>query len=470
MTLSAERLQRLQDLIDGKQPVEPQAIPVEPEPEPVEEPAPTIIEPTAPELPEAAKAAKKKSCAPHGSATTTTQRERWSEVESILKSNFQTPDLEAFKVLLGSVAAHRVIDYKQAWLMLIAPPGSIKTVLLEALDGLPNFRTIDSLSPNTFISGKMRDPVLEKLDYLNRDSRKEKKKKKESSSLLHRIGPDGLIAIPDFSTILSMHESKRNDIFAQMRRIYDGELCREFGTDENLAEREWKGRITMLAAVTSEVDHHHRMFAALGDRFVRVRWARASGLEAMQYARRQRQELKNRLHDAVQDLLAPVFAVTKVEAPDLPDEIADRIGLLTESVCWARTHVHREQGEITDDPEAESNTRLPQQLCQVARGWTALIGETVVGEEGFDLACRTAIDCVPPNRVKMLKAIAADEALRDEFSTSSIDRVTADLRALGLLTITDTSKRLTPLAERLLYPPKSGRNNIISPFQSAKIE
>jgi hypothetical protein len=425
---------------------------------------PPLAAPPEPTITES-KAAKKKS-------TTTAQRERWSEVESILKSNFQTPDLEAFKVLLGSVAAHRILDYKQAWLMLIAPPGSIKTVLLEALEGLTNFRTIDSLSPNTFISGKMRDPMLEKLDYLKRgrDTFKDKKAKKESSSsLLHRIGKDGLIAIPDFSTILSMHETKRNDIFAQMRRIYDGELCREFGTDENLAEREWKGRITILAAVTSEVDHHHKMFSALGDRFLRVRWVRAAGLEAMQYARRQRQELKSRLHDAVQHLLAPIFAVTKVEAPDLPDELADRIGLLTESVCWARTHVHREQGEITDDPEAESNTRLPQQLCQVARGWTALMGETVVGEEGFDLACRTAIDCVPPNRVRMLKAIAADEALRDEFSTGSIDRVTADLRALGLLSITDTSKRLTPLAERLLYPPKSGRNNVISPFQGAKM-
>jgi hypothetical protein len=73
-------------------------------------------------------------------------------------------------------------------------------------------------------------------------------------------------------------------VFSQLRRIYDGHLHREFGSDENLDERDWKGRLTFLAGVTPEVDRHHKVFSALGDRFIRTRWPRAGGTDAAMMA------------------------------------------------------------------------------------------------------------------------------------------------------------------------------------------
>jgi len=67
-------------------------------------------------------------------------------------------------------------------------------------------------------------------------------------------------------------------VLADMRSIFDGFLRKEFGTTES--SREWRGRITFLVAVTSEIDRFYSVIQSLGDRFLMVRWHRADGVEA----------------------------------------------------------------------------------------------------------------------------------------------------------------------------------------------
>jgi hypothetical protein len=124
--------------------------------------------------------------------------------------------------------------------MAVAPPSTMKTELIRALDGLPRVHSIDTLTPKTFISGQIRE---EKDDGL------------PSSSLLHRIGPSGIVMCADFSTILAIKADERKAILADLRRIYDGELSKQFGTSDVVAP--WKGHITFVAAVTPAIDQHY---------------------------------------------------------------------------------------------------------------------------------------------------------------------------------------------------------------------
>jgi len=73
--------------------------------------------------------------------------------------------------------------------------------------------------------------------------------------------------LKDFTTVLSMHREKRAKILAQLREIHDGMFKRNFGTDET---KIWKGRITIIAAVTPVLDRHISIFAALGERFLQT--------------------------------------------------------------------------------------------------------------------------------------------------------------------------------------------------------
>lgn len=63
--------------------------------------------------------------------------------------------------------------------------------------------------------------------------------------------------MPDFSTVLSIEPHSRSQVLSQMRRIYDGQLRREFGIDENMEERKWH------------------------DRFLRIRWNGLAEIEPL---------------------------------------------------------------------------------------------------------------------------------------------------------------------------------------------
>jgi hypothetical protein len=151
--------------------------------------------------------------------------------------------------------------------MNVAPPGSFKTELFNALHGLEGIHLSDYLTPQTLISG-----------YVDKSG--------EPTGLLHRIGKQGVIIFPDFSTVLSMPAEKQAAILADLRRVYDGRLHKQFGTARQ-PSWEWEGRITFLAAATAGVEKYYVVFRSLGERFVIVRCDRVGGPEVAEAAIRQ---------------------------------------------------------------------------------------------------------------------------------------------------------------------------------------
>src|ERR1700691_6189263 len=301
----------------------------------------------------------------------------WAKVERLLRQDYIDPDIDAVKIICSCVAAHRIVEHPPVWAMCVAPSGSLKTAILQSLDGLPTVHFIDEVTPNTFVSGRIPERKEEE------EQRTQKlKEKPKPASLLHRIGKDGFLVAADFSTILSMDERSRAKILAQLRRIYDGHFSREFGTEENLVEREWKGRLTFITGATPDIDSHYLVFRSLGERFVQVRWPRAGGVEAGLKAMRQRKDAVRDLRAAMCDLLLPILREPSIRSPVFPADYEVRVAYLGEFVALARAQVHRSRNchELLAPPSPEGNTRLPQELAQIGRGAAVLAGRTEVTE------------------------------------------------------------------------------------------
>ena len=341
----------------------------------------------------------------------------WAAVEDVLRKHHHQPDLDAARALCGAVAAHN-LPGAPVWPMLVAPPGSMKTHLLDSFDGLKGVHLIDRVTPQTFISGQIDD---------GRNS------SSEPASLLLRIGAQGIIIYPDFSTVLSMKHDDKASVLADMRRIYDGRLRKEFGTSEKLSEREWKGRITFVVAVTPEIDQHYSVFQTLGERFVMIRWPRAGGIEAAvraidQDTKTAKDELKHAIHSLFDGLVSA--------EPELPETLKYRIAALSEIAVRGRTHVPRSgyNKEIIYVPEPESATRLAQQLAQLAKGLALLRGKTSVEDEDLRIVRRVAFDCIPPTRRKIIEALDAGAKLAGlGIPLSTLRYAKEDLTSQGLL-------------------------------------
>jgi hypothetical protein len=295
----------------------------------------------------------------------------------------------------------------------------MKTDLLESYRGLPGVHFVDEVTTNTFISGKVDEKGRER---------------KKPASWLHRIGSDGVLIAADFSTFTSNPKTLQV-ILAQLRRIYDGHFSREFGTDENMEERGWSGRLTLFAGAVPDIDGHYSLFQKLGERFARLRWPRAGGVETGLQAIKHTQQVAEDLRAVVHALMLPILAMPHA-APSITEEIGRKVADLGEFTALARTYIERDgyNRKANGIPAAEGNTRLPQQLCQIARGSALLDGRSEVTEDDYKLVWRAAFDSLPPARIAVLKAILEGKS---PFSLglpkATIDRAVEDLELSGVL-------------------------------------
>lgn len=350
---------------------------------------------------------------------------RWNAVVRVLNTHYHQPDIEAARALYASVAAHD-LDGQPVWPMAIAPPGSMKSELITALEDLPGVFLVDAVTPKTFLSGQIPD---------------ERTPTDRKASLLHRIGASGIILIPDFSTVQGMRAEERGEVLSILRKIFDGKYSKEFGTAEKVDI--WEGRITVVVGTTPEIDRTRSATQALGERFVMVRWRRA-GVDAARKAIRQNRE---KVHAELRAVVHALLTDLPAREVQIPDTYEERIVHLAEIAVRARTNVNRNSNtkEIDEEPQPESATRLAQQLCQLAKGSARLDGRDVVMQLDFDLVKRVAFDCIPPRRKEILDAAALKRPIRKQSSLTHYD--VQDLEALELLHEGELSELGTKLFE-----------------------
>jgi hypothetical protein len=132
--------------------------------------------------------------------------EAWTKIESAFRAEFHEPDMGAVRAVYAAVAAH-FLPGPTVWVFDIAPPSSGKTEKLMPLAPAVGAHIISSVTPQTFLSGKVAG----------------------DGSLLTKIGKAGIIVCKDFSQVLSMPRKTKGPILADFRDIYDGYVRKEFG-------------------------------------------------------------------------------------------------------------------------------------------------------------------------------------------------------------------------------------------------
>jgi hypothetical protein len=307
------------------------------------------------------------------------------------------------------------------WLMIVGPPGSLKTELLNLLSGLPSVCVVDTLTPNTFLSGKER--------------------KEPKASLLRRFG-EGILIIKDFSLVLSLNREARAEIFSQLRRIYDGELAKATGEGGQSAYIEWKGKIGVIAACTPAIERHWSFNGALGERFLYYRMPELSreqatlkALENQHKLGEMRKSLKEETRNLISNVSIPQIVPVSIE-------FKSKLVVLAEFVAVARAPVERDDRtrEVIDIPDPEVPTRLAQQLLQIACGHAVLMGREEVTDEDWPFVVQCAIGCIPQRRLLLLTKLSrvsepqSVKALAEALGlpTKTIERDLEDLSLVGI--------------------------------------
>lgn len=344
----------------------------------------------------------------------------FKKLNDLVEQTFLIEDKGVVKLLCASVIANR-LPFDPIWLFLVAPSGGGKTEFISALNDVIGIYPLSTVTSKTFISGF--------------------RKKGEETSLLFQI-TEGIITLKDFTSVLSLHKDERQEIMAQLREIYDGRLIKAFGTGEKV---DWKGKIGLIAGVTTTIYVVRELYAAMGERFVMYAPIMPDRMKIAERAMKNTptiKEQRDELRKAFKRYLDEEVGVP-VEYPKPDQPLMEEIMKLAEFSTRARSPVEREWKSATKEivyvhpPEAP--TRFASQLLSLATT-LRILNRGPLENEDRGIIYKIALDSITSTRRLALREMArynkvtnAGLAVKINYPTNSTRRFLEDLNALEII-------------------------------------
>jgi hypothetical protein len=356
---------------------------------------------------------------------TSSLRPKWSDVLAVYRKHIHmTQDLEdALRVICAVVLSVR-IPGPPLWMHLVAPPGGGKTLLISSVMKCLNVIMRSTLTPHSLISGFVKgggeDPSL-------------------LPKLHHKI-----LAVKDFTTILSMPRVHKDELLGVLRDAYDGNAAKEFG---NGVLRQYESVFNMITGVTQQI--YGERSASLGERFLMMHIVKGVAARHKDQIRAsirnvgKEVEIAAELTEAAKSFLD--VAVNEDAIPQLDEWTVERVIALAELVAMLRASVERDpRGErkLLYRPQHEVATRLAAQFTKLLMGLGLVNTPASIGDDEYRILARIAIDtCVGFN----LEAIASlsdnpgqtmDELSADcNLAKNTLRDQVDDLRELGAIRV-----------------------------------
>lgn len=380
-------------------------------------------------------------------------KKTFEEVIQAFQNYLYMKDITPIKVMLATVFANR-IDGEMIWMFLVAPPSSAKTELIRSLFMLQNIVPVSSLTQNTLLSGFLAPG-------------------KADMSLLKQL--DGkIMAIKDFTAVLTMMQVKRDEIFGQLRDAYDGESSKFFGHGQHAVT---KAKFGLISGVTGAIEKFGQVHQTLGERFLRYYIPKDTSEDEVMMKLKRAMENTGKhteLRRVLAETVAGYFEHQAVMRPIVPEAIATKIMYLARFTALMRGFVDKDQhNHVLYKPDAEAPIRLCKQLFQMAIGLACLESREEVNEEDYEIVRQIAIGTCP-SRVEAVVKVMFEEnglplrvqeiALKIGYEIQTTNFILKDLVALHLLnrdgagrglyySVSESTKRI--IEKGKIYPPQA---------------
>jgi len=310
------------------------------------------------------------------------------ELVATYKKWLYMPNTNVLDIMFGTVFANRLAG-DPVWVFFVAPPAGSKSELLMSLSQCQEIYPLTSLTPHALVSGTAwsegKDP-----------------------SLLPQLDKKVLV-LKDFTTILAMNYTARDEIFGILRDIYDGKTEKSFG---NGLRREYKAKFGILAGVTPVIETFATTNQSLGERFLKYR---------LPLDTKQSEEAK--ILKAISNVNAELkmraelcqAAASVLSRPNPPDELlpkfaevyVPKVVALAQLCAWMRGVVDRDKytQQVLYKPSSEVGTRMAKQLVKLAMGIGIYKGTRILSSEEYYCIKQVAIDSCPQRVVMVAQAL-----------------------------------------------------------------
>lgn len=343
-----------------------------------------------------------------------------------LTARFQTwmhlPDLAPLYAVLGVAVAHRE-HFPPLYLMLTGPPSSGKSELVMSLSDVPGVVKSSRITVPALLSGTpKRDAV-----------------KSATGGIMRQIGASGILALKDFTSVLSEPVESMKDVMGALREIADGSWSRPFGSDGGRVE-DWKGKMSLITACTPVIDQHHQAMSSLGERFILLRYPETDGMHEAGKAvlNDNMDEMREALSSAMKRFLAREFSPVRMNASQSTRVVSMAV---LAAKCRSSVPRHAFTRDVEDTPSAEYPARLTKALMAL---WCGMRSAGVNESRAWKIIGRVAQDSMPRARSLTFNWLAGQNGSGSDnqltrlseyirCSKSATRRVLEDLALHGVL-------------------------------------
>lgn len=293
--------------------------------------------------------------------------------------------------LAVAVAAH--LDGDPLWGLIVGSPSGGKTEAIRTVEAVADDQLDEVTAAGLLSWSKARKP--------------------RPTGLLTRIGSPAFATIADLSTLLAGSDRGQRDMtYALLRRVFDGSVTRELGQQEPL---HWKGKLSLLAAATQDVDRYASHADALGPRWLYLRvpelsaeGRRLAAEKAREYAHEKTEMRAAAQHAACDLVVAALRQLPNVLVTAMAGGIIDRAAIVASLGRAAVPRTGYGAREVIGEAVREEPMRLVGQLTSLHHALLALGAHEAVA---LQIVQRAALDSMPLTRRKVLSVLATGEVV-----------------------------------------------------------
>jgi hypothetical protein len=366
---------------------------------------------------------------------TVVKKVTFEDVKKTFEKWMYMPNTDIIKVVLSThLSTHMPGD--PDWLMVVAPPGGMKTEIINSFSLCPDAYITSSLTPKALVSGSNEKDGVD-------------------PSMLPKLDQKTLY-IKDFTVLLGKKEVDKEEIFSIFRDAYDGSTSKDFG---NGIKRHYKVHFSMVAGCTPVIYNSTVMQAGLGERY--LKYYIGDSINHPSEMEMMRKAVANVSHEfTMRDELAKViydytqYMKRKIQAPGfkyptIPDGMVTRLLYAVKYASYMRGTVTRDMRNneiVLGKPFREVGTRFAKNVTKKLINVALVSGHEVATEDDYRIVKKIILDTVDQRAEEIVRkmyvacptiddAIPTREVARlTKYNTQTITRILNDFNLLGIVT------------------------------------
>lgn len=359
-------------------------------------------------------------------------RKKLDDLMELYRQAFYLNDEGVIPIVCAVVISNRMKG-DPVFMNLVGASSGGKSELINAVMGAelrtadgkakPFVHQVSDLTTNTLLSG------------MNNSTRE--------TSLLLKIGNSGVLAMKDFTSILSSSKEKREILIAQLREVFDKHIVKETGTGRKIS---WKGKINFLGGVTETIYLYSAEINQMGARWTHYhledwnedqqRLATLKALSGDASLDASRLEIRQGFAEYLSHMLANI----PVEEDPIPDRVQENIIKIVSFASVASAMSSRNfRGEMVLAPGAAMPMRLAKQLSVMYRT-LRYMNDNEEPEDWERLVYKLAYDTIPKQNRQVMEVLVkypsgttAGVATSIGLPSSTVRTALEDLNVYGVI-------------------------------------